>query len=156
MREAKVHTSWTDPQRDYEESIRSFVRDLYKDEGFIQELDRFVEGLDIFGHLTSLAQTLIKLTAPGIPDFYQGAELWNFSLVDPDNRRPVDYDVRRRYCANCRNCRRRPSGNGAKKGCRNSGLSSKGCVFGMNGHRHLAIREAMFLSTPEGRNPRRS
>ena len=96
MREAKVHTSWTDPQRDYEESIRSFVRGLYEDEKFIQELDRFVEGLDMFGQQTSLAQTLIKLTAPGIPDFYQGAELWNFSLVDPDNRRPVDYDVRRR------------------------------------------------------------
>jgi len=96
MREAKVHTSWTDPQRDYEESIRSFVRSLYENEEFIQELDCFVEGLDTFGHQNSLAQTLIKLTAPGIPDFYQGAELWNFSLVDPDNRRPVDYGLRRR------------------------------------------------------------
>lgn len=95
MREAKVHTSWTDSQKDYEESIRSFVRSLYENEEFIQELDCFVEALDTFGQQNSLAQTLIKLTAPGIPDFYQGAELWNFSLVDPDNRRPVDYDVRR-------------------------------------------------------------
>jgi (1->4)-alpha-D-glucan 1-alpha-D-glucosylmutase len=96
VREAKVHTSWTDPHVDYEETIRSFVRNLYEDEEFVQELGRFVEGLDTSGHQTSLSQTLIKLTAPGIPDFYQGAELWNFSLVDPDNRRPVDYAARRR------------------------------------------------------------
>ena len=95
MREAKTHTSWTDPHTDYEESIRSFVRSLYEDEEFVEELARFVDDLEKYGHETSLAQTLIKLTAPGIPDLYQGTELWNFSLVDPDNRRPVDYDVRR-------------------------------------------------------------
>jgi (1->4)-alpha-D-glucan 1-alpha-D-glucosylmutase len=96
MREAKVHTSWTHPQKDYEESIRSFLRSLYADDVFVQELDRFVERLEQAGYRTSLSQTLIKLTAPGIPDFYQGAELWNFSLVDPDNRRPVNYSARRR------------------------------------------------------------
>ena len=95
VREAKTHTSWTDPHTDYEDSIRSFVRSLYEDEEFVEELDRFVNDLEKYGHETSLAQTLIKLTAPGIPDLYQGTELWDFSLVDPDNRRPVDYDVRR-------------------------------------------------------------
>jgi len=96
VREAKTHTSWTDPHTDYEETIRTFVRGLYEDEEFIQELGRFVGDLELFGHQTSLAQTLIKLTAPGIPDVYQGTELWSFSLVDPDNRRPVDYEARRK------------------------------------------------------------
>jgi len=95
MREAKTHTSWTDPHTDYEDSIRSFVRSLYEDEEFVEELARFVDDLEKYGHEASLAQTLIKLTAPGIPDLYQGTELWDFSLVDPDNRRPVGYDVRR-------------------------------------------------------------
>jgi len=96
VREAKTHTSWTDPHTDYEDAIRSFVRSLYEDEAFIQGLDRFVDDLEAYGQQTSLAQTLIKLTAPGIPDLYQGTELWNFSLVDPDNRRPVDYGIRRK------------------------------------------------------------
>ncbi|MCC2641526.1 MAG: malto-oligosyltrehalose synthase [Nitrospira sp.] len=97
MREAKMHTSWTDPHEDYEDNITSFVASLYTDETFLQELRGFVESLQQYGQLTSLAQTLIKLTAPGIPDLYQGTELWNFSLVDPDNRRPVDFDQRRRW-----------------------------------------------------------
>ncbi len=96
VREAKAHTSWTDPHADYEETIKSFVQSLYADVQFLEELARLVEDLETYGHQTSLAQTVIKLTAPGIPDFYQGTELWNFSLVDPDNRRPVDYGVRRR------------------------------------------------------------
>jgi len=95
VREAKTHTSWTDPHTDYEETIRTFVRSIYEDEEFVEELARFVDDLEKYGHETSLAQTLIKLTAPGIPDLYQGTELWNLRLVDPDNRRPVDYDVRR-------------------------------------------------------------
>ncbi len=96
IREAKIHTSWTDPHTDYEESIRSFVRSLYENEEFTRELGRFVGDLEQYGQQTSLSQTLIKLTAPGIPDIYQGTDLWNFSLVDPDNRRPVDYDARRK------------------------------------------------------------
>ena len=97
VREAKVYTSWTDPDRDYEEAVNSFVRNLYGDGAFIQELAHFVERLEPFGHQASLSQTLIKLTAPGVPDFYQGTELWNFRLVDPDNRHPVDYATRRRF-----------------------------------------------------------
>jgi (1->4)-alpha-D-glucan 1-alpha-D-glucosylmutase len=96
VREAKAHTSWTDPHMDYEDSVRSFVRSLYEDDDFLAELGHLVDDLETYGQQTSLAQTLIKLTAPGIPDLYQGTELWNFSVVDPDNRRPVDYDVRRR------------------------------------------------------------
>ena len=96
MREAKLHTSWTDPHTEYEESIRSFVRSLYENEEFIRELGRFVGDLEQYGQQTSLSQTLIKLAAPGIPDIYQGTDLWNFSLVDPDNRRPVDYGARRK------------------------------------------------------------
>jgi (1->4)-alpha-D-glucan 1-alpha-D-glucosylmutase len=96
VREAKTHTSWTDPHTDYEDSVRSFVQSLYEDDDFLAELGHLVDDLETYGHLTSLAQTLIKLMAPGIPDLYQGTELWNFSVVDPDNRRPVDYDVRRR------------------------------------------------------------
>ncbi len=96
MREAKSRTSWTDPDTEYEETIRAFVRGLYGDDEFMTELGALVGTLEMYGHETSLAQTLIKLTAPGIPDLYQGTEIWNFSLVDPDNRRPVDYALRRR------------------------------------------------------------
>jgi len=96
VREAKVRTSWTDPHPEYEASVSSFVRSLYADGEFLQELGGLVDDLDTYGQQTSLSQTLLKLTAPGVPDLYQGTELWDFSLVDPDNRRPVDYDVRRR------------------------------------------------------------
>ena len=96
IREAKDHTYWTDPQHDYEQAIKTYVQNLYGDDEFLQELAHLVNELAVYGHQTSLAQTLIKLTAPGIPDFYQGTELWNFSLVDPDNRRPVDYKLRQR------------------------------------------------------------
>ncbi|MGQ0810082.1 MAG: malto-oligosyltrehalose synthase [Nitrospiraceae bacterium] len=96
MREAKQHTSWIDPHPTYEETVRTFLHRLYDDQSFLAEMGTLVERLLEPGYINSLAQTLIKLTAPGIPDFYQGMELWNFSLVDPDNRRPVDYDLRRR------------------------------------------------------------
>ncbi|HRI37065.1 MAG TPA: malto-oligosyltrehalose synthase [Nitrospira sp.] len=95
IREAKVYTTWTDPQVAYEEAVKGFVQCLYKDEVFLNELGQLVNELDEYGLATSLSQLLIKLTAPGIPDFYQGSELWNFCLVDPDNRRPVDYELRR-------------------------------------------------------------
>ena len=154
--EAKVYTSWTDPDRDYEEAINSFVRNLYGDEVFIQELAHFVERLEPFGHQTSLSQTLIKLTAPGIPDLYQGTELWNFRLVDPDNRHPVDYATSTEIPARiARIVAGWPSGNDVKKDCRNYGLSSKAFAFGVNGHRRLVPRGTIPLSTPEGRNPHR-
>jgi len=61
---------------------------------FIASLERFIEPLILPGRINSLAQTLIKMVAPGVPDFYQGTELWDLSLVDPDNRRPVDFKIR--------------------------------------------------------------
>jgi (1->4)-alpha-D-glucan 1-alpha-D-glucosylmutase len=95
-REAKVHTSWTDPRPEYDRALRGFVEGVMRDPQFIEELAAFVKPLVEPGRINSLAQTLLKLTAPGVPDIYQGMELWTLSLVDPDNRRPVDYQLRRR------------------------------------------------------------
>jgi len=96
IREAKVHTSWTRQDAAYEEAARSFVRGILADDAFRADLERFVAPLVEPGRVNVLAQTLVKATAPGVPDFYQGTELWSLSLVDPDNRRPVDFDARRR------------------------------------------------------------
>ena len=96
IREAKVHTSWTHTNADYEEAVRGFVTDVLAAPEFTADLTAFVASLVQAGRVNALAQTLLKLTAPGVPDLYQGTEVWNLSLVDPDNRRPVDYDLRRR------------------------------------------------------------
>ncbi|MDO8434756.1 MAG: malto-oligosyltrehalose synthase [Candidatus Binatus sp.] len=93
-REARTHTSWTDPDEKYESALQKFVQDIYQDDEFLEALDEFVNLLIAPGRVNSLALTLIKLTAPGIPDFYQGTEVWNHTLVDPDNRRPVDFETR--------------------------------------------------------------
>lgn len=98
-REAKLYTSWTDPQPDYERALRAFVESALADQEFVADLQRFVDSLTTPGWITSLSQTLLKLTAPGVPDIYQGTEIWDLSLVDPDNRRPVDYDLRRSLLA---------------------------------------------------------
>ncbi|HEV2758372.1 MAG TPA: malto-oligosyltrehalose synthase, partial [Acidimicrobiales bacterium] len=95
-REAKEHTSWVDPVPEYDEALAGFVRAVLADDLFTADLARFATPLVAAGRRTSLAQTLLKLTSPGVPDIYQGTELWDLSLVDPDNRRPVDYDARRR------------------------------------------------------------
>jgi (1->4)-alpha-D-glucan 1-alpha-D-glucosylmutase len=96
VREAKLQTSWTKPDQDYENNLRTFVEGVMGAPEFVRDLEAFVATLIPLARLNSLAQTLLKLTTPGIPDFYQGTELWDFSLVDPDNRRPVDYALRRR------------------------------------------------------------
>jgi (1->4)-alpha-D-glucan 1-alpha-D-glucosylmutase len=95
-REAKTYTSWMDPDHAYEHALRTYVLKLMKDDSFRGWCGAFARSLDSIAHHSSLAQTLLKLTAPGIPDFYQGTELWDHSLVDPDNRRPVDYETRAR------------------------------------------------------------
>ncbi len=95
-KEAKVHTSWVDPAPAYDQALRCFVERLYDSPRFMEDLARFVEPLILPGWVTSLAQKLVQLTAPGVPDLYQGSELWDLSLVDPDNRRPIDYELRRR------------------------------------------------------------
>jgi len=93
VREAKVHTSWINPNVEYEEATQEFVRALLASEQnlFLQDFVPFVRRLTYPGLCNSLSQTLLKLTTPGVPDIYQGNEIWDFSLVDPDNRRAVDY-----------------------------------------------------------------
>ena len=95
-REAKAHTSWTSPNADYDAALRRFVESALADDEFVNDVRGFVEPLVTQGWVNSLAQVLLKLTWPGVPDIYQGTEMWSLHLVDPDNRRPVDYDVRRR------------------------------------------------------------
>ncbi len=98
MREAKLRTSWTEIDAAYEEALLQFVRSILEPRDnnlFLADFLEFQRGVARFGLLNSLSQTLCKLTAPGVPDIYQGNELWDFSLVDPDNRRPVDYQGRR-------------------------------------------------------------
>ncbi|NLF31015.1 MAG: malto-oligosyltrehalose synthase [Planctomycetes bacterium] len=98
-REAKVHTSWTSPSEAYEDALKGFIAALLADAAFLDDLKRLVDRLAPAARIHSLAQTLLKCTCPGVPDFYQGSELWTNSLVDPDNRRPVDFDARRRLLA---------------------------------------------------------
>jgi (1->4)-alpha-D-glucan 1-alpha-D-glucosylmutase len=94
-REAKEHTSWIDPVPAYDDALGAFIESVVGDPGFMADLAAFAAPLVDAGREASLAQTLLKLTAPGVPDTYQGTEVWDLSLVDPDNRRPVDYESRR-------------------------------------------------------------
>jgi (1->4)-alpha-D-glucan 1-alpha-D-glucosylmutase len=94
-REATLHTSWTAPDAGFEQAVEHFVRSALEPRTspeFLADFARLLQPVSIAGALNSLTQTLIKLTAPGVPDIYQGTELWDFSMVDPDNRRPVDFD----------------------------------------------------------------
>jgi (1->4)-alpha-D-glucan 1-alpha-D-glucosylmutase len=97
-KEAKVHTSWIDPKSDYDEALQRFVTAVMGDPAFIGALEAFLGDHRLVerGRINSLSQTTLLLTCPGIPDIYQGTELWDLSLVDPDNRRAVDYASRRR------------------------------------------------------------
>jgi (1->4)-alpha-D-glucan 1-alpha-D-glucosylmutase len=97
MREAKVHTSWISPNSLHEDAVMYFIDSILNDprpNGFLKDFAAFQTVTAECGIYNSLSQVLLKIASPGIPDFYQGNELWDFSLVDPDNRRPVDYDVR--------------------------------------------------------------
>jgi (1->4)-alpha-D-glucan 1-alpha-D-glucosylmutase len=94
LREAKLRTSWTAPNETHEKAIHGFIDRLLTWEPFLADFRPFQQRIARFGMINSLAQTLLKLTAPGVPDTYQGTELWDLSLVDPDNRRPVDYAAR--------------------------------------------------------------
>ncbi len=99
VREAKVHSSWININPAYEDATLSFVRAVLSDEredGFLADFRRFQSKVSFFGMLNGLVLTLLQLTAPGVPDIYQGDELWRYSLVDPDNRRPVDFELRQR------------------------------------------------------------
>ncbi|HKT12936.1 MAG TPA: malto-oligosyltrehalose synthase [Terriglobia bacterium] len=97
LREAKVHTSWIDPDLKYERAVETFIRKSVGSGNRSRFMADFLElrkVVSFYGHINSLSQTLLKITSPGVPDFYQGTELWDFSLVDPDNRRPVDFEKR--------------------------------------------------------------
>lgn len=98
LREAKVNTNWSDPDEAYEKACERFVQNILNPEhGFLSSFVPFVRSVAEHAMVYSLTQTLIKLTAPGIPDIYQGCELWDLSFVDPDNRRPVDYEKRMQF-----------------------------------------------------------
>jgi len=96
IREAKEKTSWANQNGDYERTVTTFVDGVLESQNFRNDFVPFQRRISHFGMLNSIAQTLIKLTVSGVPDTYQGNELWEFNLVDPDNRRVVEYEVRRR------------------------------------------------------------
>ncbi len=97
LHEAKVHTSWINPNEEYDAAVSAFVADIMdveRSKAFLEDFAALRRRVAHFGFFNSLAQTLLKITLPGAPDTYQGTEIWDFSLVDPDNRRPVDYEKR--------------------------------------------------------------
>lgn len=97
LREAKEHTNWGNPDEEYEQEVFQFVKDILEYKKFRESFDPFFKKIAGYGAIKSLSQNLIKITAPGVPDIYQGTELWDLSYVDPDNRRPVDYEIRKSY-----------------------------------------------------------
>ena len=102
LKEAKIHTSWVNPNQAYDQAVRDFIEHILVRSGpnpFLEDFLPFQEELARHGVYNSLSQILLKIAAPGIPDFYQGTDLWDFSLVDPDNRRPVDYETRAGFLA---------------------------------------------------------
>ena len=94
FREAKLRTDWVRVDDEYESATRRFVESILADERFVADLDRVVGSLEEPGQVNALTQLALRLLCPGVPDTYQGSELWDLSLVDPDNRRPVDYGER--------------------------------------------------------------
>jgi (1->4)-alpha-D-glucan 1-alpha-D-glucosylmutase len=96
LREAKLRTDWTSPNEDYETTARQFLFSLLAEgSAFLPIVQAFIDSIAPAGAVNGLAQTVLKMTAPGMPDFFQGTDFWDFSMVDPDNRRPVDYALRR-------------------------------------------------------------
>jgi (1->4)-alpha-D-glucan 1-alpha-D-glucosylmutase len=97
LREAKIHSSWLNPDEEYEQAVHDFISKILSPDGaFAKDFAEFQAPIARAGMFNSLSQTLLKIASPGVPDFYQGTEIWDFSLVDPDNRRPVDYERRKR------------------------------------------------------------
>ncbi|RUL86864.1 malto-oligosyltrehalose synthase [Tautonia sociabilis] len=105
IREAKVNTTWTDPDPSYSDAVSGFIADVITGEGsdiFLKDFLPFARRVARIGVIGSIGQALLKVASPGVPDIYQGCELWDLALVDPDNRRPVDYDLRRRILSSLR------------------------------------------------------
>jgi len=107
VHEAKVNLSWVNQNPEYVEGLQNFIAAILsgsmRANSFVTLLNEFLQPIAYFGAINSLAQTTLKLTSPGAPDIYQGTELWDFSLVDPDNRRPVDFSTRRQMLSDLRN-----------------------------------------------------
>jgi isoamylase len=101
-REAKERTSWLNPDREYEATLEAYVERLFANESFIADARSFMETIAPYGAANALAQCLLRICSPGVPDTYQGAELWHQALVDPDNRRPVDFELRHRLLLDLR------------------------------------------------------
>ena len=91
LREAKRNTNWLDPNERHEARVRTFVRSLYENQAFLDDFEPFVHSVMSAGEHASLGALLLRLTSPGLPDIYQGDAFWSLNLVDPDNRRPVDW-----------------------------------------------------------------
>lgn len=102
-REAKEHTSWTQQNREFEQALRDFIHGILESREFLPELELMVNRIQRAGQINSLAQSLLRYMALGVPDTYQGSELWDHRLVDPDNRTPVDYNLRRQMLDELRN-----------------------------------------------------
>ena len=102
MLEAKVSLSWINPDPEYSDALRGFIDRILaapprgRHNQFLDALEKFASLVAFFGAMNSVAQAVLKITSPGVPDIYQGTELWDFSLVDPDNRRAVDFELRNR------------------------------------------------------------
>ncbi len=94
LSEGKVNVSWVNPRPEYTEAVQSFAEKLLDSSQFISELEELLASVRVHGAVNSLAQLVLKACSPGVPDFYQGTDMWDLSLVDPDNRRPVDYGAR--------------------------------------------------------------
>jgi (1->4)-alpha-D-glucan 1-alpha-D-glucosylmutase len=94
LREAKTHTNWLKVNTEYEDKVMGFIDSLYGEQVFMNDFNRFHRKIAWFGALSSLSQVVLKIASPGVPDIYRGTELWDFSLADPDNRRPVEFESR--------------------------------------------------------------
>lgn len=104
VREAKRHSTWAEPNQEYENACTNFIEAILIPSGrFMEDFIPFQKKIAHYGIFNSLSQSLIKITSPGVPDFYQGSEFWDLSLVDPDNRKPVDYEIRKRILNEIKN-----------------------------------------------------
>lgn len=166
LSEAKINLSWINPDQPYVEAVQEFLAAiLATDSGgrpgpFVRSLERLLPALRVFGALNSLAQMVLKIASPGVPDFYQGSEMWDLSLVDPDNRRPVDFDLRSRSldgllaleqregpAAVCREVLANLSDGRAKMWTIHRGLQ-------LRGRRHSLFRRGEYIAlSPAGINP---
>jgi (1->4)-alpha-D-glucan 1-alpha-D-glucosylmutase len=119
LREGKRHTSWIEVNEDYESRVLSFIDCLYSNEAFLKDFSRLQKKVAYFGSLSSLSQLILKFTSPGVPDLYRGTEVWDLSLADPDNRRPVDFSS---LAALLKNLSGRTNGRGLLKSWSDGGL----------------------------------